>query len=506
MTVVSLGKAITQPDVQRAVDRLDEFLQQVLHQTGVPSLSMAVVYNGSMIYANAAGVREIGSNESVSPETVYQLASLSKPIGATAVAGLVSDGYLNWNSSANDLDPLIQLSDPWITRDVTVEDFYAHRSGLFGGAGNDLEVFGLNRTQILSRLQYLNPTGAYRASYQYSNYGITSGAQAAAAAAGLTWEDAIKSRLYDRCNMTSTSSVNADFMAESNRASLHIRPDNSTNSSAPFIVAPLRNPDPQAPAGGVSSNVIDLAKWMQLQLGAGSFGGEQIIDSTPLLYTHEPRIIRGIEPSSGQLGWYGLGWNVDYDAPASGRIYISHAGAFSSGTRSFARLNMADGLGVVALSNCWPTGSPEALAYTFFDWVYYGNETQDWVTLWENLYNTANQQLSAIDPGFEETPANPGGPLSGPDVYIGNYSNSYVGSVTVSAGNETSNESLEIQIGEKSFPLRHWDRDLFILYPIVETPDAPTAVTFVIGSSGVAELVIIDVLNGDNGGVLKRVA
>lgn len=502
-----LVEGITQKDVLGAVDKLDDFIQTVLNQTGVPSIAAAVVYNGSVLYTNAFGIREVGRNESATAETVYQLASLSKPISSTIIAGLVGDGYLNWTSSANELDPLIELSDPWITREVTVEDFFMHRSGLYGGAGDDLESLGYNRTEILSRLNYLEPTGPFRASYQYSNYGITSGAVAAASAAGSTWEAIAASRLYDPCNMTSTSSLNANFVRESNRASLHVRAGNGTNFNAPYVVAPARNPDPQAPAGGVTSNVIDLAQWLRLQLGNGTLDGREIIDSTPLLYTHEPHIIRGIDPASGMLGFYGLGWDVDYDAPNSGRIFLGHAGAFSSGTRSFARLNIADGLGIVVLSNCWPTGVPDGIAYAFMDWVYYGNETQDWINTWDGLYDQLNEEISATDPGFDLSPVNPTAPLEGADVYAGTYNNDYVGTVdvTLPKGADNSNRNLSIVIGEKPWPLDYWDRDVFVLRPVAENTNAPTAVTFVMGPGGTAEQVIIEVLNGDGGGVLDRV-
>lgn len=67
-------------------------------------------------------------------------------------------------------------------------------------------------------------------------------------------------------------------------------------------------------------------------------------------------MMRGIDPASGMLGFYGLDWNIDYDSPKSGRISLGHANAFSFGTQSYARLNPADGIGIVVLSSCWLTG------------------------------------------------------------------------------------------------------------------------------------------------------
>ncbi|KIW16521.1 hypothetical protein PV08_06576 [Exophiala spinifera] len=494
-----LVEAVSQQSVQQAVDRLDSFIQSVLNDTQVPSIAAAVVYNDSILYANAFGVREVGSNESATAETVYQLASLSKPISSTIVAQLVGNGHLSWTSKANELDSSIELSDPWITGEVTVEDFFCHRSGLFGNAGNDLEPFGYNRKEILSRMKFLEPTGSFRVDYQYSNYGITMGAVAAATAAGLSWEEAT-SRLYESCNMTSTSSEYDDFLQRSNRASLHIRAGNGTNFSEPYIRAPERNPDAQAPAGGVTSSVLDLAQWLRLQLGNGTRDGQQIVSSEPLQYTHQPQINRGPDPATNRSAFYGLGWNVDY---SSSGIFVGHAGAFTSGTRSYVRMNVADGIGIVVLSNCWPTGVPDGITYTFLDWVYQGNRTgsRDWVSFWDDEYDELNENFGVSDPGLAITPVNASAPLEGEDVYVGTYFNDYVGAVSVSG---TDNRNLSMQIGERTLPLTHWDRDVFILRPVLENPEYPTTVTFVVGAGGQAQQVLVEDLNGDGGGVLSR--
>ena len=57
-----------------------------------------------------------------------------------------------------------------------------------------------------------------------------------------------------------------------------------------------RDPDTESPAGGASSSVNDLAKWMRLQLANGKFGGKQIVDEKALAATHHPQIVNGFNP------------------------------------------------------------------------------------------------------------------------------------------------------------------------------------------------------------------
>ncbi len=95
-----------------------------------------------VVYAEGFGVREGGKPEKVDADTVFQLASVSKPIGATVVTALVSERKIAWDSKISDLAPTFAMYDPWATRDITIRDLYAHRSGLPAHAGDLLEDLG----------------------------------------------------------------------------------------------------------------------------------------------------------------------------------------------------------------------------------------------------------------------------------------------------------------------------------------------------------------------------
>jgi hypothetical protein len=104
-------------------------------------------------------VREAGKPEPVDADTVFQLASSSKPISSSVVAAIVNDGEtVTWDTRIADNDPSFQLFDAYPSQQVTIRDLFAHRSGLPGNAGNDLEALGYDRDTILHRLR-LVPQG-----------------------------------------------------------------------------------------------------------------------------------------------------------------------------------------------------------------------------------------------------------------------------------------------------------------------------------------------------------
>ena len=74
---------------------------------------------------------------------------------------------------------------------------------------------------------------------------------------------------------------------------------------------PDTQPDAQAPAGGVSAAVTDVATWVRLQLNGGTLDGEEIVSEEALQPTHTPHIAVGSPGTyDGQPISYGLGWNV----------------------------------------------------------------------------------------------------------------------------------------------------------------------------------------------------
>lgn len=295
--------------------------------------------------------------------------------------------------------------------------------------------------------------------------------------------------------MKNTSSRYADFIKETNRAALHIPVDGK------WIAKLTRDADAQSPGGGVSSNARDMAQWMRLQLANGKYNGKQLINEDALAQTHLPIIIRGPSLMTGKTTFYGLGWNLDYDS--GGRLVWGHAGAFSVGGRTVVSLIPSEQVGIVVLSNAFPTGIPEAISDTFFDLIHYDKPQKDYLNIWNNIFDSLFGPVVAESKAkYSKPPAQSSPPLPLPG-YAGAYANDYLGNVYV----VSEGAGLVLQLGPKkmSVPLKHWDRDVFLYRPWEEAPDLAFTVTFTVGTDGSATQVIIEDLNTDGQGILQRV-
>jgi len=115
--------------MDKAIREIEKLAQKQIQENALPGLAIAVVFQDKTAYAKGFGVRDVNTNAPIDADSVFQLASVSKPIGATVVAGLVGEGKITWDSKLSVLDPTFAMFDPWVTREITIRDMYAHRSG-----------------------------------------------------------------------------------------------------------------------------------------------------------------------------------------------------------------------------------------------------------------------------------------------------------------------------------------------------------------------------------------
>jgi CubicO group peptidase (beta-lactamase class C family) len=486
---------VTSEQVTHALQQLEKLAQKQIQENALPGLAVAVVFQDKTVYAKGFGVRDTSTKEPIDADTVFQLASVSKSIASTVIAELVGEGKITWDSKLSALDPTFEMFDPWVTREITIRDMYAHRSGLPEHAGDLLEDLGFTRGEILHRLRYQHPASSFRSHYAYTNFGITEGGVAAAKAYDLDWEKASEEKLYRPSGMTLTSSRYADFTARKNKALGHVLVDGK------WVQKFKRDADAQSPAGGVSSSVNDVAKWLRLQLANGKFDGKQIVDEKALAETHHPQMLTGFNPFTGLPSFYGLGWNVSYDD--QGRLRLNHSGAFALGAATHVNLAPSEQLGIVVLTNAYPIGMAEALGTTFMDTALYGKPTQDWFAIFKQAFSNPGAVGTVLGFDYSKPPASPAPALKN-GAYVGRYTNDYFGDVSV----VEKDGGLAIVEGpkNKTFPMQHYDRDTFTYETADENAVGRSGVTFIVGPDGKAGQVVVENLNVRGEGTFKRVS
>jgi CubicO group peptidase (beta-lactamase class C family) len=379
-----------------------------------------------------------------------------------------------------------------VSDQVTFADLFSHRSGLPEHAGDLLEDLGYDRDTVLERLR-LYPIAPFRASYGYTNFGLTAAGVAGAAQAGMTWEDASEALLYEPLGMASTSSTYAAFTARPNRASGHVRRDGS------WMVTPQpRQPDGQSPAGGVSSSANDLVRWLGVMLRGGATGSGHVVDPAALAQSWLPHAIANLpDEPTGRAGFYGLGLNVSYDE--AGRLRLGHSGAFALGAGT-ATTFPAERIGIVVLTNGEPTGVAEAMVESFYDDVFRGEQRKDWLAVIAPYFDRMIHPAPKKE--FGRAPGEAAG--AGPEErYTGTYANDLYGPLEV---DPRPGGGLQITLGpERQTHLLHpHDGDEMWWQFAGENAGPPAAAMFTVDAGGRAASVTLDHSDDEGLGTFVR--
>lgn len=444
--------AIPEGSREKAIQQLPSIIDSVMKRSQVPGMAVAVVLDGKTVFAEGYGKRELGKAEDVNAQTVFLTASVSKSISSTVAAIEVGKGNVAWDDPIVRYLPNFTVSNSYVTQHATIGDFLSHRTGLPGTAGDDLESLGYTRQEIMARLHSL-PLDPFRISYHYANFSTTVGAEAIAAAVKKPFEELADEALFKPLGMTSTSYHYADYESHANRASLHVF------EQGEFQPRGQRNADAQAPAGGASSNVIDLAEWLKLLINNGQHKGKTLIPKEALLPVLSPQAFSAPPFAlSSRPGFYGYGFNINVEA--DGRTTMGHSGAFLLGTGTSFKIIPSVGLGIVVLTNGAPVGAAEAVIAQFTDVALYGASTRDWYA----TYHKAMQNIFTpqADLSSQARPASPLPALS-LQKFIGSYENNYYGAAEVLE----SEEGITLVLGPKAmhFKLDHWDGNTFTFTP-----------------------------------------
>lgn len=484
LQVISLAYSsegdIRRTDIEEIIPKLNRFIDEGMKESHVPGIAVAIVFGDEVIHLKGFGYRNVNDKQEVTPDTIFQIASVSKPITSTVLAAIVGEGKIDWKSKIENLNPSFRLSDPWVTSQITIRDLLSHRSGLPDHAGDILEDLGFDQETIFYRLRYIRHLNAFREDYAYTNFGFSEAGYAVSKHLGVPWNELAKEKLFSPLGMSETSYSFDDYVNSPRKATTYFI---DKGTAQPLKIP--RRPDAQGPAGGVSSSANDIAKWMILQMGG--FQQKNIVNETALKDTQSPVIVTGRNEKTGLPTFYGMGWDVSLDT--EGRYFLKHSGSFYLGVRSQVVLLPKEKIGITILANANPTGLPEAISQTFFDLLFKGEITEGIVTKYNELW--MNHQ---VDPQviYQKSKDSNTPPLT-LESYTGKYKNDYYGTIEI----RKQSQGLELLIGPqpKIFSLKHLNRDVFTFKTEGENRVGETQVIFSMDEQNNVRQITIDYLN-----------
>jgi beta-lactamase class C len=360
---------------------LDARLQQLMQKPAMVGLAVGVVENGRITFLKGYGETLEGSGDPVTPETVFRWASVSKGLAATMVAKLAEQQKINLQAPVADYAPDLKL--PLGNEHVaTVGDLLSHRLGIYRNAYDNKLEEGQDPSVLRASLAQLSPACAPGTCWSYQNVAYDASSEMVSRITRMPYEQAVRRMLFNPIGMTSGSVSLAGL--ESNKS--WARPHTAGKKPLPMVDTYYKVPG----AGGINSDVKDMALWMVAQMGEMP----DVLDHKVLDTIHAPYVVTPTERGRlrkflERLGtaWYGYGWrSYDY----AGHRIIGHRGGIN-GYRSLILFDPARKSGVVALWNS-NTNQPGGLEFEVMDMIYH-LPFRDWLELNSN----PEQSIAATD-------------------------------------------------------------------------------------------------------------
>jgi len=270
----------------------------------------------------ALGSRNLSTGDAMRPDTMFQIASMTKPVTAMALAILVDEGKLSFDDPVEKHLPEFRGQRMIVARDgeqittapaprpITIRDLLTHTSGMPGGPPQGLSELLRSRNRTLaegvlafSQVPLEFPPGAR---WSYSNTGIDTAGRVVEVVSGRRFEDFLAERIFNPLGMRDTTFY--PTLEQRERTALMYRRDGET--LAPATESLIETP-PDAkyplPAGGLYSTGSDLARLYAMMLGGGQRDGTRILSETvvqELTRLQTGEIQTGFVPGMG----YGLGF------------------------------------------------------------------------------------------------------------------------------------------------------------------------------------------------------
>jgi beta-lactamase class C len=361
--------ATTLADYQR-------WLDQLAQRNAVAGLATAVVIDNKVVLERAVGYADASTQQPITPDTVFRLASLSKAF-ATALTGLlVQDGKLSWDTKLVDVLPYFKLKDAQAGAQATVSDILGQRLGLPHNTYDSMLEGDVSYEELVRKLDEVDLACGVGQCYGYQNVAFGMIGDIVLARTGDFFYRLVDKRIFYPLGMTTASYGLAALESSRSWARPH-RP--AAGGWIPF--EPAETYYRVAPAAGVNASLRDMEKWLVAQMG----GRPDVLPQTLLDVLHAPGIVTPTELHASpwrrarlKSAYYALGWRV-YNY--GGETLIYHAGAVA-GYRTMIGFFPKYHAGVVTLWNS--TGPvPSGLMPMVFDSLL-GLPHVDWAGVEEN--------------------------------------------------------------------------------------------------------------------------
>ena len=330
ITIVFLSLTNIMAQKDKRLKGIEKDINEVIAETKVPGLSVAIIENDKVIYTSGFGFRDYENKIPVDANTLFAIGSTSKAFTSSILGILREEGKLTFDDSPLDHIPGFRFYNDEMNSAINIQDLMSHRTGL---AGHDASWYMFpthDKDEMVKRVAHHEPATGVRQKWIYNNFMFLVQGVIAEKITGKSWEENIKERIFNPLGMNRSNSV-IDGLKNSENVAFGYKLDAKQQVAKVdyYDVAGM------GPAGSINSSANDMAKWLSIWINDGQYDGKEIL---PLTYVQEAikphaattlpiNLFPGI--SNIHLFTYGYGWMM---SSYKGFYHVEHNGAIDGFT------------------------------------------------------------------------------------------------------------------------------------------------------------------------------
>jgi len=340
----ALSKASKEEAIQKILPQLENKIVATMKAAGIPGVAVAIVSSDKVYYIKGFGVKKIGKTDKITPATLFQIASLSKPVNATMLAVLQDKGKLSFDDSVARYLPSFRLRTQ--KQPLKICHIVSHSTGVPNSGFEDQIGKFAPRENIIRRLQKTYPVAQPGKRFIYHNamYGVLE--DIIVKASGKPYERALQEDLFKPLGMKSACTGLKALMNAPDKAYPHV-----PNYRGRYVPAEKYSSGYYAfrAAGGVNASIQDMSAFLQVYLGKSShIVSRKSLHEVTSPFVKNPKAVITSEVRKGLITntFYGYGWqSMNY----GNQKIIYHQGHLK-GFRNFMGY-LPNDVGIVILTN-----------------------------------------------------------------------------------------------------------------------------------------------------------
>ncbi len=322
------------------VQALESAIAETMRDQKIPGFAIGVVRDGKLVYARGFGVMKLGEpKRPITRETLFHMASITKPFVATALMRLVERGKVSLDDPVIKYLPYFRLQDDRY-KEITVRQMATHTSGMpdvknYYWDKPEYDAGALER--YVRSLTDKSLMWAPGKQFRYSNMAFEVLGDLVAKVSGKSFDDYVDEEILHPVGMKSSTLL----FKKADQAKLAVGYTLTKGVVVPVAHYPYNRA--HTPSSNLHSNVDDMARWIQVNLNRGELDGQRILKSETYDLLWKPA------SSIPERDWkVGISWFL---ADNTGERIVMHSGGDDGFTTHLA-FAPARRAGVVMMANC----------------------------------------------------------------------------------------------------------------------------------------------------------